>query len=462
MSGRVVVVGGGLAGLSAAVGCADSGLQVTLLEARPRLGGATFSFDHDGLCADNGQHVFMRCCTSYRRFLDRLGVSDLVRLQPRMDVPVVDTATGRRLRLRRNSLPAPLQLGGSVLRYSALSPAQRARLGRAVLALRRVDRESAETDETSFGDWLRAHGQDARTIEAVWDLIGVATLNARADDASLALAATVFQIGLLSSGPAADLGWSRVPLSRLHGEPAARALNALGATVLTGAKVDQLQHSSAGWTVRVREQPDVVADVVVLAVPPAVAERLLPPGAVELPPGWSERLGSAPIVNAHVVYDRRVLDEPFTAVLGTDVPWVFDCTEPTGVTKGQALAIPISAAQDLVSLPVAQLRTRVEDALHRVLPGTRDAVVVDFFVTREREATFAPSPGSRRFRAATRTRLPGLFLAGSWTDTGWPATMESAVRSGEAAVEAVTAQVPPQLHRAEPGLAVMDDTAVTA
>jgi squalene-associated FAD-dependent desaturase len=437
MTRHVVVVGGGLAGLSAALRCADAGARVTLLEGRPRLGGATTSFARGEVEVDNGQHVFMRCCTSYLGFLARLGVTDLVRLQERMDVPVIDVVGGRTLRLRRNRLPAPLQLGGSVLTYSVLSPRQRLRLGRAVLALRRLDRTTAAADAISFGDWLRAHGQDAHTITSVWDLIGVATLNARADDASLALAATVFQVGLLTHGPAADLGWSRVPLHRLHAEPAARALALLGAEVRTGAKVEQLEPSAGGWRVSVRDAEQLTADAVVLAVPPSAAERLLPPGSTSLPDGWSDRLGAAPIVNAHVTYDRRVLDQPFTAVLGTAVPWIFDATEPTGTKEGQALAIPISAAQELVALPVAEVRRRVEEALALAVPATRTAVVRDFFVTRERAATFRPAPGSGALRPGAQTRCPGLFLAGAWTDTGWPATMEGAVRSGDKAADAV-------------------------
>jgi squalene-associated FAD-dependent desaturase len=428
----VVVVGGGLAGLTAALRCADAGADVTLLEARPRLGGQTFSFARGDLLVDNGQHVFLRCCTHYLALLERLGVRHLVTLQDRLDVPIVDVRTGTRHRLRRNGLPAPLHLARSVLGYRALSPVQRLRLVRAMRALQRVD--AAASDDISFGEWLREHGQDARTTEAVWDLIGVATLNAHADDAALSLAATVFQLGLLTDSAAGDLGWARVPLQRLHGDPAAAELAAQGAQVRLGAKVESL---TEGWTVRLRGGEELAADAVILAVPPAAAERLLPTGATALPPGWSARLGTAPILNVHVVYDRRVMDEPFLAGLGSVLPWVFDCTEQLGIRAGQAITVPVSAAQAVIDLPAAELRAQAQAALAVLLPRTRVAEVLDFFVTREREATFRPAPGNGALRPGAVTALPGLLLAGAWTDTGWPATMEGAVRSGDAAAAAL-------------------------
>ncbi len=431
----VVVIGGGLAGLTTALRCADNGWDVTLLEAKPRLGGQTYSFARGDLLVDNGQHVFLRCCTAYRELLARLGVSRLVRLQERLDVPIVDSVTGRHHRLRRNNLPAPLHLAPALLRYRALSPRQRVRLAVAMRAMTNVDRESV--DDTSFGDWLRSHGQDARTVAAVWDLIGVATLNARADDASLSLAATVFQIGLLTDTDAGDLGWSEVPLQQLHGDPAAAELGRIGGTVRRNAKVEAISPVSDGWSVLLRDGEELSADAVVLAVPPAAAESLLPEGATSLPAGWSATLGTAAIVNANFTFADRVMDERYTAVLGSVIPWVFDCTDRVGLTGGQAITVPISAADALIDVPAADLRDRVLDALGTVLPRTRSTPMTDWFITREREATFRPSPGSQSLRPGPETSLPGLLLAGAWTDTGWPATMEGAVRSGNAAARAL-------------------------
>jgi squalene-associated FAD-dependent desaturase len=447
----VAVVGGGLAGITAALRCADAGRDVTLFESRPWLGGLTHSFKRGELDVDNGQHVFLRCCTSYRALLDRLGVSDKVHLQPRLDIPIRSPLRRRPARLRRNGLPAPLHLAGALARYSMLSPAQRMRFIRAALALRQVDRTAPAVDERSFGSWLREKGQDALTVSALWDLVGVATLNATADQASLALAAMVFQVGLLTDAGAADIGWSLVPLRQLHGEPALRRLAEAGADVRTGTKINSIEPRGDRWLVDTGGE-EHMADQVVLAVGPRVAERLLPSGSVSLPAGWSARLGSSPIINVHVVLDRRVMSGPFVAGVSTPIQWVFDRTEHSGMAArlraqtsaatnpdGQYLAVSLSAADDMVDMPVAALREKLMPELAALLPEVRSATVLDFFVSRERHATFRPAPGSGALRPGPVTGAPGLFLAGAWTGTGWPATMESAVRSGEAAAAAALA-----------------------
>jgi uncharacterized protein with NAD-binding domain and iron-sulfur cluster len=400
---RVAVVGGGLAGITAALRCADAGAAVTLFEDRVRLGGLTYSFRRGDLDVDNGQHVFLRCCKAYRALLDRLGVTDQVQLQPRLDITV--RRPGRpAARLHRSGLPAPAHLSATLLKYAPLSPLDRLRVIKAALALKAVDITDPKTDEQSFADWLSAHGQSQASISALWDLLIVATLNARSDQASLALAAKVFQTGLLEDAGAGDIGWSKVALQRLHG-----------------------QRSGESHT----------ADAVVLAVSPGAAERLLPSGAVDLAPGWSQQLGSVPIVNVHIVFDTSVMADPFFAGVGTDVQWVFDRTVQSGLARGQYLAISLSAATAAVDMTTAEIRAWILPALTEVLPAARKAGVVDFFVTRERSATFAPAPGNGRYRPAAATSLPGLVLAGAWTDTGWPATMESAVLSGEQAARTV-------------------------
>ncbi|GAA5115476.1 hydroxysqualene dehydroxylase HpnE [Pseudonocardia adelaidensis] len=435
-AGRVAVVGGGLAGITAALDCAEAGCAVTLFEARPRLGGLTHSFRRGRLEVDNGQHVFLRCCTAYRALLERLGTADRAVLQPRLAVPVRIPGEPRTALLRRGDLPAPLHLAGTLARYRPLRWTERARAAVAAMALRRVDPADPRTDERSFGAWLREHGQGERAVAALWDLIGVATLNARADDAGLAGAATVFRRGLLEDRAAGDVGWSTVPLGALHGEPALARLAAAGADVRTGAAVRAVERAGDAWHVRT-DGAEVACDAVVLAVPPVVAERLLPPGALDAAPGWAARLGTSPIVNVHVVLDRRVLDEPFVAGVGTPLQWVFDRTGQSGLDDGQYLAASISAADGLVDMPTPALRERLLPELAALLPATRAARVVDFFVTRERHATFRQRPGSERLRPGTATRAPRLFLAGAWTATGWPATMEGAVRSGTAAAAAV-------------------------
>ncbi|WAU83822.1 hydroxysqualene dehydroxylase HpnE [Streptomyces sp. Qhu-G9] len=433
-----VVVGGGLAGMTAALALADAGVRVTLLEGRPRLGGLAFSFQRDGLTVDNGQHVYMRCCTAYRWFLDRVDGAELAPLQDRLDVPVLDAEgePGRRLgRIGRTALPVPLHLARSLATYPHLSLSERAKVGRAALALKGLDLADPALDAQNFGTWLAEHGQSERAVEALWDLVGVATLNAVAGDASLGLAAMVFKTGLLSDPGAADIGWARVPLGELHDRLARKALDSAGVRTEVRTRVTSIsQHGNGRWSVQVPGET-LDADTVVLAVPQREAHDLLPDGALDAP----ERLldiGTAPILNIHVVYDRKVLARPFFAALGSPVQWVFDRTEASGLSQGQYLALSQSAAQDEIDEPVSVLRERYLPELERLLPGTRGAEVRDFFVTRERTATFAPAPGVGRLRPGARTKATGLYLAGAWTATGWPATMESAVRSGVSAAHA--------------------------
>ncbi|MFJ9667859.1 hydroxysqualene dehydroxylase HpnE [Streptomyces sp. NPDC101219] len=455
---HAVVVGGGLAGTTAALALADAGVRVTLLEGRPRLGGLAFSFRRGELTVDNGQHVYLRCCTAYRWLLDRIGGAALAPLQDRLDVPVVDLdrPEGRRLgRLRRDPLPVPLHLGRSLATYPHLSLADRAKVGRAALALQALDLTDPALDTQDFGSWLAAHGQSPRAVEALWDLVGIATLNAVAGDSSLALAAMVFKTGLLSDPGAADIGWAHVPLGDLHDGLARRALDAAGVRTEVRTRVTSLDARGDGrWSVHT-SGGTVEADAVVLAVPQREAHALLPAGALDAP----ERLlgiDTAPILNVHVVYDRKVLARPFLAALGTPVQWVFDRTAASGLSEGQYLAVSQSVAQDEIDEPVAVLRERYLPELEKLLPRTRDAVVRDFFVTRERHATFVPAPGVARLRPGARTEAPGLYLAGAWTATGWPATMEGAVRSGVGAADAVLGT----LGRPRPGhLFVLEEAA---
>ncbi|MGP3634927.1 hydroxysqualene dehydroxylase HpnE, partial [Streptomyces sp. 24-1644] len=280
------------------------------------------------------------------------------------------------------------------------------------------------------------HGQSPRTIEALWDLVGVATLNATAENASMALAAMVFKTGLLSEPGAADIGWAAVPLGELHDTLARKALDSAGVRTELRTRVESLARTEGGrWAVET-DSERIEAETVVLAVPQGETHGLLPEGALHDPDRLLD-IGTAPILNVHVIYDRKVLRRPFFAALGSPVQWVFDRTESSGLQGGgQYLAVSQSAAQDEIDLPVAELRRRYLPELERLLPAARGAGVRDFFVTRERTATFAPTPGVGRLRPGTRTSAPGLHLAGAWTATGWPATMEGAVRSGFSAADA--------------------------
>jgi squalene-associated FAD-dependent desaturase len=428
---RVVVVGGGLAGIAAALDCACAGAEVTVLESRGRLGGAAYSFTRDGIVADNGQHVFLRCCTAYRELLDRIGASHLVTLQPRLAIPVFGRG-GQLSWLRRSDLPAPFHLGAALARYRFLGVRQRASLALAMNALRTVDPDDPAADACSFGDWLSAHRQSREAVEFMWELIARPTLNLRLADASLAQTAYVFQQGLLSDPAAGDVGFAHVPLGEIHDVAARRALARAGVEVRLRTGATAIVPWGDGFRVEAGAVAPLTADAVILAVSHIRLAQLLPAGTgVEA--AQLARLGTSPIVNLHVIYDRLVFDLPFAAVVGSPVQWLFDRTNGSGLRHGQYLAISLSAAEAELNMTVDELRGRFLPALSELLPGARDAQVDSFFVTREHAATFRAAPGARALRPGPRTAVPGLLLAGAWTDTGWPATMEGAVRSGRAA-----------------------------
>jgi squalene-associated FAD-dependent desaturase len=441
----VVVVGGGLAGIAAALRFADCGRRVTLIEGRPRLGGAAFSFRRGELDVDNGQHVFLRCCEAYRWLLRRIGATERTYLQPRLDIPVLDPS-GRQGRLgRAPGVPAPAHLGAALSRYALLSPLDRLRAVRGALALRMLSPDDLSLDARTLGEYLRRHGQNDATIDALWGVVATATLNLHPDDASLALAAKVFRTGLLDEATAADVGYATAPLGSLHHDAALRALRAAGVDVRLGEKVRGVEPG----LVRTGDT-DLHADTIVLAVPHRDAFTLLPQLA-ETPAAPARELGATAIVNVHVVYDRQVTDQPFAAAVRSPVQWIFDRTHSSGLHRtrpgGQYLAITVSAADGIVDVPAKELTERYVAELSRLLPAAARAEVSDAFVTRERRATFRQAAGHAALRPAADAGPDGVWLAGSWTATGWPDTMESAVRSGVRAAESAMRTCPPETLR---------------
>ncbi|SFT86914.1 squalene-associated FAD-dependent desaturase [Actinopolyspora lacussalsi subsp. righensis] len=439
--GRVVVIGGGLAGVSAAFGCRDAGFDVTLLEARSRLGGATYSFSRGELTVDTGQHVFLRCYTEYLALLRRLGTLDRVRIQPRFRVPVI-TPHGPGWTLRRAELPAPGHLLPALWGHRALSPRQRLTAARTALALRGLDPDDPALDRTDFGSWLRSRGESDRSVATLWGLFCVAALNSQPDEASLAQAVKVFRTGMLDTTTGGDIGVIRRPLSEVHGDPAQRKLSEAGVLPLTRHKALEISGEPCEYRVRVsaEQEYELTADAVVLAVPHPAAAKLLAdrtsPVGVDL-----TELSRAPIVNVHAHFDRRVTDLSMAAALDSPVQWLFDRTEAADAPRGQYLAISLSAAHEEVKARSARLREQYLPELRRLFPAAREARLLDFFVTREPAATFRPVPGARSSRPAARTAERGLVLAGAWTDTGWPDTLEGAVRSGNTAASVVSGTV---------------------
>jgi squalene-associated FAD-dependent desaturase len=424
---RAVVVGGGLAGLTAALELVDAGHEVELLEARPTLGGKVQTLprregDPDPP-PDNGQHVALGCFEHYRAFLDRIGSSDLVARVP-LDLPVIDER-GR---------TATIGYGlGSLLRYRHLSLRERVRVA-ALLA--RLPRLSAR--EETFGDFLRRHGQSQAAIDRFWDVFIRPALNLRTDEADAHAAVFTVLTAMRSGRKASDLIVPAAPLGQIHGDAARQALEEAGAEVRTEARVTDLD--------------EVDADAIVLAVPPDEASRLLDED-------WS--FEPSPIVSVHLLMDRRVLEHD-AALLGSPVQWVFDRgrmmgwespaaggtsrfpqtpsngprSRTGGFAAGQYLTVISSGVPELMDLRGREL---LDVIVGEVRERFGTAQVLWSRVSREPEATIALRPGVRR--PAPGLVRPGLAVAGAWTGTGWPATMEGAVRSGRAAARALLSDV---------------------
>lgn len=430
----VLVVGGGLAGIAAACRLAEARLRVTLVEARPFLGGRAYSYVDraSGLEVDNGQHVFLGCCTEYIRFLKRLGVYHKVHLQRRLRLRVIDKVWGES-RLESATLPPPLHLLPSLLRFRSLSPAEKAMAIYALAQVRSLDRSRhPELDDVTFREWLRRRRQSQAAIRSLWNLIVQPTLNDDVSRVSADLALMVFQEGFLRRPDGANIGWAKVGLSALLAEAARRYIEERGGRVLLEAPLERLAMEEGRVRAARVGGAELEADYCVLALPPW---GLLPvlPAALREDPFFARagRIGFSPIVNVHLWYDRPVWEGRFAAFLNTPLQWAFNKSRLWGDEgQGQYIDISLSAAHDFIDMPNRELIALFRKEMEVFFPRARGAGVRRALVVKQRQATFAPRPGIGRLRPPQGTPVENLFLAGDWTDTGWPATMESAVRSG--------------------------------
>jgi squalene-associated FAD-dependent desaturase len=401
---RVGVVGGGLAGLAAGLELVDSGHEVTVLEARPTLGGAVQTLpEREGdppPPPDNGQHIALGCFEEYLRFLDRIGESGSYSRQ-RFSLPVIGEDA---------SVAAISRSPASILRYRHLPARERLGVVRTLLSLRRAPQDDGET----FGALLRRLGATDRQIDRFWDVFIRPALNLRTDEASAAMGVFTVQTALLGKASAADVILPTRPLGDMHGDAAGRALAAAGATVRTDHRVERLD--------------DLDADAIVVALPPAESARLL---------GESEpALEPSPIVSVHLLFDRPLLRQPLAALLGSAAHWVFDRGALTGhpPEQGQYLTVVASGVADLLEI---RGRGLVELMAGELTARLGDAGLLWSRVSREPYATVALRPGTAKERRGAATERPDVVRAGAWTDTGWPATMEGAVRSGRAAARRI-------------------------
>jgi squalene-associated FAD-dependent desaturase len=447
----IAVVGAGFAGLSAAVRLAKGGARVLVLEARSRLGGRATAFpDRDtGALVDNGQHVLLGCYTHTLAFLDEIGASTHVSAQRALRVTMIDPA-GKRSRLECPDLPAPFHLVAGVFDWEALGWADRLSvlsMARPLRAAQRALRPGAAGIAASPGEtvenWLIRNGQTARLREMLWDPLALAALNQPAAVAAAPPFARVLAEMFGSDPSAARIVLPSRPLHLMYAEPARRYIEQRGGRVLTGmpARIDVANGAVEGITAGDDRWPIryAVSAVPWHAIGAAIGGERAP---VEDVIDRATRMSASPIVSVHLWFDRAVLDEPFVGLPGRTFQWAFDTTSVTrGAPEGHT---PASAAGSvsMVSSGAAPVvgwtnETLIETARREIegaLEAARHATVVSATAVREPRATFSLAPGQPP-RPGARTEVDGLLLAGDWTDTGLPATIESAVRSGHAAAD---------------------------
>jgi hydroxysqualene dehydroxylase len=454
----VIVIGAGFAGLSAAAALAAEGLRVRVLEARGRLGGrASAHFDKPAEeWIDNGQHVLAGCYYDTFAFLDRIGASRNVFVQPSLDVPFIDER-GRASRLRCPRWPSPWHLIGGVFRWSGIGWSDRIALGRvlrAVQAMRRDQtrgRVSAERERAAgetVDRWLARHGQPARLRTLFWEPLAVAALN---QDVRVAGAASFVRVLIEMFGPdprGASLAFPVVPLDRLFADPAKAYIEARGGEVRLHSLARVIVEDGRVAAVEVRGER-MPASRVIAAVPWFDVPQLVRGADRELSSLMAAvgAMRTSPIVTVNVWFDRPVLDTPFVGLPGRVMQWVFDksaiWSEGLGGGSGEGgasriahLSLVSSGAEAVLRASNEELIALAEKELRESLPRARDARLLRATVVREPQATFSLGL-DQPARPGTETPVEGLVLAGDWIDTGLPATIESAVVSGHRAARAV-------------------------
>lgn len=427
---RVVVVGGGLAGLAAAAALVDAGCRVTVLEARRRVGGRASSFDDPdtGRLVDACQHVAMGCCTNFLDLARRAGFGD--RLRHDRTLWFIDPAGVRSACTPLQGAPAPLHLLPLLAGMRHFSWGERARL---VAGMLRLARARGPALEETLAGWLSRAGQPARVVELFWRPVMESALGESIDLVSVAAARKVAVDGFLAHPGAADLHVPLDTLGVLFGERLVGWLRGRGVVVETGRAVTAIERSAGRATGVVAAGDTVPCDAVVVAVPWRAAARLVP----ELVPAGGESLAASPITAVHLWFDRPVLDLPHAVLVGRVSQWVFRSDGPGD--GEEHCQVVISASHGLRGADRDALVATVVAELREAFPRAREATLRAGRVVTDPTAVLSVRPGVDAVRPPAATTVPNLVLAGDWTATGWPSTMEGAVRSGRLAAAALGA-----------------------
>lgn len=433
MTPDVIVIGGGVAGFSAATALADAGARVLVLEARPGLGGRATAFTDPatGERVDNGQHVLMGCYVDTLALLERIGAADRVRWQAGLALAMIDQR-GHESVLKLPPMPSPLHLLGGVLAWDALSWRERISILRVGASLTPGGRNFSSTE--TVRDWLTRHGQAPRLCELFWEPLALAALNQSIDQAAASYFVRVLEQMFGPDPAAAALVIPAVPLDEMYAEPARQWLEARGHEVRVNApaRVGVLNGRVTGVTVRGEH---IAAPVVISTVPWHALEGLFdaPPAALAATIVNAAALPSLPIVTVNLWFDRPVMHEPLVGLPGRAFQWVFDRRAIVG-GAGSHLSLISSGAEAIVSLPNDALIATALADVRSALPAARGANIRKGLAVREKRSTFSLAPGAPP-RPQTETAIDGFLLAGDWIDTGLPATIESAAVSGHRAAK---------------------------
>ncbi len=447
------VVGGGVAGLAAAEALIRAGQCVILLEQRTELGGRISSFrDLDsGWYLDNGQHVWMPCCTNFVDFLNRTGVGDLTCTQPRLRVTFLEQNQKKAV-LEALNLPAPFHLLLPLMTFPPLRPGDRAALLRGLMSLKFSGaRFPAKGQNSTFGEWLAGKRQPARVIESFWEPVISSILNQRVDEARADLAVMAIRDSFLAGKRDANLAWMSQPHGTVWNRVAVD-LEERGVSIRRGTKVEEIELADGGDSRKPRltslmlsggERVPVAGAV--MAIPPGALRGIVPSELRDASP-FREGTGLewTPILNLHAWYEKPVTGEPLFCVLNSPLQWVFvkPGQAPVGgsdpvPSSAQHLNLMVSASNRFLGQDDGQTIDLLLDELSAVLPGARSTKLLATKLIHETRATFSAVPGSEAHRPPQQTPIPNLAIAGAWTATGWPSTLEGAVRSGRAAVRAL-------------------------
>lgn len=440
MNREVLIIGGGFAGLAAGVELARAGARVHLLERNPHLGGRARSFTEaaTGSAVDNGQHILMGAYQETIRFLETIGTLDRIRFQPSLEVHFIERGQGV-TRLRCPSLPAPWHLLAGVLASNSFTWREKLQIARLGRALTKGAAVRNGIERLTVDDWLSRLGQSESLKRKFWDLISIAAMNEHPRRASAALFARVLKLALFHSPEFSRIGVPRAGLSDCYTEAAAACIRERGGTVECGQSVSAFTiRDGACRGVRLASGEMLEAAAVVSAVPWFDFVRMLPEDVLRSAVFFQNILclRSTPIISINLWFDRPITDLEFVGLRGTTVQWLFSRGKVCG-TKENLVSLVLSGAHEYVDNSKDELVALAVSDLRDLFPLAPKATVEHSQVIKERFATFSPVPGIEPLRPSTVTPVRGLYLAGDWTATGLPATIEGAVKSGYAAAEAV-------------------------